>query len=78
VRTKIAMNLLAWVSAFLIILALFALFGDQLQARSLPVRALIISGVMVILMLNVVIPALRRLVSRWQKASPPSVSHPNR
>jgi antibiotic biosynthesis monooxygenase (ABM) superfamily enzyme len=70
VWTRILMNLLAWLSAVLIVLALFALFGAQLQARSLPVRALIFSGVMAILMLNVVMPALRRLVSAWQSAAP--------
>lgn len=76
--TRIVMNLLAWMSAFLIVLALFALFGAQLQAQSLPVRALVVSGVMAILMLNVVMPTLRRLVARWQKASPPSGSAPTR
>jgi antibiotic biosynthesis monooxygenase (ABM) superfamily enzyme len=69
VLTKIWMNLLSWLAAFLIVLGLFSLFGTQLAARSLPIRALIVSGVMVLLMLNLVVPILRRILGRRQKSS---------
>jgi antibiotic biosynthesis monooxygenase (ABM) superfamily enzyme len=62
---RIVTKVLAWLSAFLIVVALFTLFGDWLGAQSLLLRALIISGVMVVLMLNVVMPGLRRAIGRW-------------
>jgi antibiotic biosynthesis monooxygenase (ABM) superfamily enzyme len=70
VLTRIWMNLLSWLAAFLIVLGLFTLFGTQLAAQSLPIRALIVSGVMVLLMLNLVVPILRRMLGgRRQKSS---------
>jgi antibiotic biosynthesis monooxygenase (ABM) superfamily enzyme len=65
---RIVTNLLAWLSAFLIVLGLFSLFGPQLQSQPLVVRALIVSGVMAVLMLNVVMPVLLRVIGRWQRA----------
>ena len=58
---RLATTLAAWLVAFAIVNALLNLFGDQLSAMSPALRALVISGTLVALMVNVVMPFL----SRW-------------
>jgi antibiotic biosynthesis monooxygenase (ABM) superfamily enzyme len=55
----------AWLVAFLVVTALLSLFGDELGSLPLALRALVISGVLVVLMINVVMPALNAAVARW-------------
>lgn len=62
---RLATTLAAWLAAFLMVMALFALVGDELESRPLAVRALAVSGVLVILMLNLVMPILGPAVARW-------------
>jgi antibiotic biosynthesis monooxygenase (ABM) superfamily enzyme len=45
----------AWLVAFLVVLALLTLFGDELGSLPLALRALVISGLLVALMVNLVI-----------------------
>jgi antibiotic biosynthesis monooxygenase (ABM) superfamily enzyme len=58
------MTLAAWLVGFLIVMALLTVFGDQLGSLPVALRALLISGVMVVLMVNVVMPALTVVVFR--------------
>jgi hypothetical protein len=59
----------AWLVAFVVVMALLTLFREQLASLPVALRALVISGVLVTLMVNLVMPALggavvRMLVSR--------------
>jgi antibiotic biosynthesis monooxygenase (ABM) superfamily enzyme len=58
-------TLAAWLAAYLIVTALLTIFGEQLGSLPLALRALVISGVLVALMANVVMPVLSVAVARW-------------
>jgi antibiotic biosynthesis monooxygenase (ABM) superfamily enzyme len=66
----VATTLGAWLVAFLVVTSLLSLFGDDLGSLPLALRALVISGVLVALMVNVVMPVLSVAVARWL-AGPP-------
>jgi antibiotic biosynthesis monooxygenase (ABM) superfamily enzyme len=55
----------AWLVAFLAVTALLALFGDELGSLPLALRALVISGLLVALMVNLVMPVLSAGLARW-------------
>jgi antibiotic biosynthesis monooxygenase (ABM) superfamily enzyme len=61
----VAMTLGAWLVAFLVVTALLNLLRDELASLPLGVRALVISGVLVALMVNLVMPALSAAIARW-------------
>jgi antibiotic biosynthesis monooxygenase (ABM) superfamily enzyme len=61
---RVVMTITAWPFAFLTVLALFTFFDDELARLSLATRALVVSGVLVTLMANVVIPVLNDVVHR--------------
>jgi antibiotic biosynthesis monooxygenase (ABM) superfamily enzyme len=63
-RSALVMTLTTWVVAFSIVTALLLLFGKQLTSLPLAPRAAVISGVMVTLMVNVVMPRLRPITAR--------------
>lgn len=65
-----ATTLGAWLVAFLVVLALLTVFGDELGSLPLALRALVISGVLVTLMVNLVMPVLGAAVAPWV-AGPP-------
>lgn len=67
----LARFLLTWVAAFLIVVALFSAFGEQLKGMSLPLRALIVSGALVIAMNFLVMPGLARLLARFEDSGGP-------
>ncbi|HKA67782.1 MAG TPA: hypothetical protein VKG85_01560 [Actinomycetes bacterium] len=60
----VATILAAWLVAFLVVMALLTLFGDQLASLPLAVRALVLSGSLVALMVNLVMPVLSVVVAR--------------
>jgi antibiotic biosynthesis monooxygenase (ABM) superfamily enzyme len=66
----VATTLGAWLVAFLVVTALLTVFGDELGSLPLALRALVISGVLVALMVNLVMPVLGAAVARWV-AGPP-------
>jgi antibiotic biosynthesis monooxygenase (ABM) superfamily enzyme len=68
---KVATTVAAWVVAFLVVTALLSLFGDQLAALPLAVRALIMSGVLVTLMVNLAMPVVGVGIGRLL-AGPPT------
>jgi hypothetical protein len=61
----VAMTLGAWLVAFVVVTALLSLLGDEFGALPLGLRALVISGVLVALMVNLVMPVLSAAVARW-------------
>jgi antibiotic biosynthesis monooxygenase (ABM) superfamily enzyme len=74
---RLVTTVLAWVIAFLTVLALLTVFGDQLSSLPLPLRALVISGLLVILMANLVMPVVSRAISRWlEEPMPPARPRP--
>jgi antibiotic biosynthesis monooxygenase (ABM) superfamily enzyme len=66
----VATTLAAWLVGFLVVTALLTLLRDQLGSLPLALRALVISGVLVALMANVVMPVLSVAVARWLAAPP--------
>jgi antibiotic biosynthesis monooxygenase (ABM) superfamily enzyme len=66
----VARTFAAWLVAFLTVTTLFTLFGDQLGSLPLALRALVISGVLVALMVNLVMPVVGVAIARWL-AGPP-------
>jgi hypothetical protein len=72
---RLARVLLTWSAAFLIVVALLSAFGQQLKAMSLQLRALTVSGVLVIAMNVLVMPTLSRLLSRFPGPGTPSEGH---
>ena len=76
-RRRLAMVLMtlgAWLVAFVVVLALLTLLGDELKSLPLAWRALVISGVLVTLMANLVMPVLNMAIARWLNGA--SVSGP--
>jgi Pyridoxamine 5'-phosphate oxidase len=71
----VASTLGAWLVAFLVVTALLTLFGDELGSLPLALRALVISGLLVALMVNVVMPVLNVAIARWL-AGPPRTPLP--
>ena len=61
-KARVAFLLLAWLAAFTIVMALFVAFGTQLEELPLPLRALAISGVLVVTMSLVVTPLINRFL----------------
>jgi antibiotic biosynthesis monooxygenase (ABM) superfamily enzyme len=66
----IVTTLVAWLVAFLVVTALLTVFGDELGSLPLALRALVISGVLVALMVNLVMPVLSAAVARGRSARP--------
>jgi antibiotic biosynthesis monooxygenase (ABM) superfamily enzyme len=62
----------AWLVAFLVVTALLTVLGDELGALPLALRALVISGLLVALMVNLVMPVLSTAVAGWLAAPPRS------
>jgi antibiotic biosynthesis monooxygenase (ABM) superfamily enzyme len=60
----VGLTLSAWVVAFIVVTTLLTLFGDELGELPVALRALVISGVLVALMVNVVMPWLARSIDR--------------
>ncbi len=62
---RLATFLLTWLAAFLIAVGLFSAFGQQLLTMPRYLRALTVSGVLVVAMNFLVMPALTHLLSRF-------------
>jgi hypothetical protein len=65
---RLVTTLAAWLAAYLLVLALLSVLGNELGSLPLAVRALVISGVVVTVMTSLVMPALSIAVRRWQAA----------
>ena len=63
-RAQATMTIAAWLIAFLVVLALSTFFNDELASLPLPVRALVLSGVLVALMVNLVMPLISAALAR--------------
>ena len=61
-KARVTFVLLAWLAAFVIVMALFLAFGTQLRELPLALRALVISGVLVVTMTQVAIPLIQRFL----------------
>jgi hypothetical protein len=71
------MTLGAWLAAFCVVTAILAIFGHQLATLALPFRALVFGGALVAVMVNLVMPALGRVIDGWVRGGPtPPSEHP--
>jgi antibiotic biosynthesis monooxygenase (ABM) superfamily enzyme len=61
-KLRLVFLLLTWLSAFVIVMALFLAFGDELRDFPLALRALVISGVLSVSMTQVVVPLINRFL----------------
>jgi antibiotic biosynthesis monooxygenase (ABM) superfamily enzyme len=61
---RLTTTLAAWLVAWLVVVARLSVVGHQLGELPLTLRALAISGVLVALMANLVMPLLGRLAER--------------
>jgi antibiotic biosynthesis monooxygenase (ABM) superfamily enzyme len=68
--TRVVTTLAAWSVAFLIVTAILTLLGDELTSLPLALRALVISGVLVAVMTNLVMPVLSAAIARWTGCAP--------
>ncbi len=59
------MTLASWLVAFLTVLAVYAAFGHQLASLPVPLRALVLSGLLVALMVNLVMPVVSVAAAAW-------------
>jgi antibiotic biosynthesis monooxygenase (ABM) superfamily enzyme len=66
----VAMTLGAWLVAFAVVTGLLSVFGRELGALPLGVRALVMSGVLVAVMVNLVMPLLSTVIARWHGGPP--------
>lgn len=71
IAERAAVTLGVWLVAFVVVMALFLAGGDELERQPLPVRVLVLTGVMVILMMHVVGPVMSRVVRRFTSRSTP-------
>lgn len=69
---RVVMTLLAWLVAFLIVLALLAVFGHWVESIPYVLNALVFTGVLVPIMGNLVMPGLGRAVARWVSRPSPT------
>ena len=61
-KARVTFVLLAWLAAFVIVMALFFVAGGTLDDLPLPLRALAISGVLVVAMTQLAIPLINRFL----------------
>jgi antibiotic biosynthesis monooxygenase (ABM) superfamily enzyme len=73
----VVMTLGAWLVAWLVVAGLLTYFGKQLASLPLGVRALVMSGLLVALMVNLVMPVLGAGLARLL-ARPPRPRLPRR
>jgi antibiotic biosynthesis monooxygenase (ABM) superfamily enzyme len=62
---RLVMTLAGWIVAFLIVIALLSVLKEELASLPLALRALVISGVLVAIMVNAVMPVLSAVIPRW-------------
>jgi antibiotic biosynthesis monooxygenase (ABM) superfamily enzyme len=67
---RLLSTLAAWLVAFLVVWTLLTVFADELKTLPVALRALVISGILVSLMVNLVMPLLSAAAARLQ-ARPP-------
>src|SRR5262245_4963522 len=61
---RLVTTLAAWAVAYLVVLAVPGVLGRQLADMPVALRAAVISGVMIAVMVNAVMPALNKIISR--------------
>jgi antibiotic biosynthesis monooxygenase (ABM) superfamily enzyme len=72
VARRVVATIITWMAAYAIVTLVFLVGGEALAGAPAPVRALVVSGVLVIVMVNVLMPALTRLIARLFAPRPPT------
>lgn len=68
---RLLTTLAAWLVAFLVVLGLFTVLGEQLESLPHALEALLFTGMLVPVMGNLVMPVLSVAVARWVAGHPP-------
>jgi len=73
---RVVRLLLYWVGAYVTLMAIFLLFGGVLDTLALPLRVLIVSAVLVVVMTQLVVPLVNRIIAAgaWLAAEAPNPS----
>lgn len=66
-------TLVAWSAAFAVVMVLLVSFGPQIASLPVAIRAMLISGAVVIVMVNLVMPVLNRTIARWLAGTRPQL-----
>lgn len=61
----LVITLAAWMVAFVVVLVLLTVLGGPIAALPVALRALVLSGVVVVVMINLVMPVLSKTIMRW-------------
>jgi antibiotic biosynthesis monooxygenase (ABM) superfamily enzyme len=68
-KIHIVTTLLGWAVAFAIVYVILTLFGDELEAMSHTLNALIFTGIMVVIMGNFIMPPIDAAVTRYYETT---------
>ncbi len=63
-KARVTFVLVSWLAAFITVMALFLVFGSTLEDLPVPLRALVISGVLTVSMTQLAIPLINRFLGR--------------
>jgi antibiotic biosynthesis monooxygenase (ABM) superfamily enzyme len=69
---RMVTTLAGWAVAYLVVMALLTVLGRPLAALPVALRAAVISGTMIAVMVNLVMPALSRIIPRWLAGPSPT------
>src|SRR5262249_28593613 len=69
-RAQAITTLAAWLIAFPVAVAVSAVFDNKFASLPRPLRALVLSGILVALMVNLVMPAISAVRTRRLSSSP--------
>jgi uncharacterized protein len=64
-RPRAKLALLTWAGAYAVILVALAIAGPTMASWPVPLRALVLSGLMVAAMTWIIVPAITRLFRGW-------------
>lgn len=68
-RPRYKLALLTWAGAYALITAVLAILGPAMATWPLPLRTLVVSVTMVVVLTWLVVPGLTRLFARWLAAA---------
>ena len=76
-RAQAALTVAAWPIAFLVVIAVSTVFDNAFASLPRPLRALVLSGVVVAVMVNLVMPTIGAGLARRLPTSPDTKHRPD-
>lgn len=65
--SRLLTTLAAWLAAYLVVMAIYLVWGSGLAALPTWARALVLSGILATFMVNVAMPVIQRLLSAGRR-----------